>query len=92
MKGKAHSFNESAPVKKDAIHKKLIEDWKHDDLVQIHLAVILPALTKLAKHIFKDQLPGGNWSNVTQPFGINQVHFQYMNLFILYQAPQWDSD
>lgn len=41
--------------------KKLIEDWKHDDLVQIHLAVILPALTKLAKHIFKDQLPGGNW-------------------------------
>lgn len=32
MKGKAHSFIESAPVKKDAIYKKLIEDWKHDDL------------------------------------------------------------
>jgi hypothetical protein len=34
--------------------KKLIEDWKHNHLVQIHLVVILPALTKLAKHIFKD--------------------------------------
>jgi hypothetical protein len=54
MKGKAHSFIESAPVKRDAIYKKLIEDWKHNHLVQIHLVVILPALTKLAKHIFKD--------------------------------------
>ena len=81
MKGKAHSFIESTPVKKDAIYKKLIEDWKHDDLVQIHLAVILPALTKLAKHIFKDQLPGGNWSNVTQPMMDKTIGMHKHNTF-----------
>ena len=81
MEGKAFPFEGLTELKRDAIYESLIAQWKHDDLVQLHLAVIIPALAKLANHIFKDHLPGGCWSEVTEPMKEKSVGTQKHNEF-----------
>ncbi|KAK3084590.1 hypothetical protein FSP39_015986 [Pinctada imbricata] len=64
--GELLPFGEDTHVKRDVVYENLIKENKVDDDVETILSVVLPAMAKLAKKLFKDHLPGGTFDNPSE--------------------------
>ena len=53
-------------LKKDREYESLLAPREFDPIVQTFLEVILPALCQLARKLFKEHLPGGKLTNVSE--------------------------
>lgn len=66
MTGDPLVFGNRTIVKRDAIYDSLIQPWDHDDKVVVYLSILLPVIREVSKRLFKYNLPGGCWENVTE--------------------------
>lgn len=66
MTGKILPFGPDTNIKQDAVYASILQPWQHDNKVQVFLSIMLPAINKCAKKLFKDHLPDGQWENVTE--------------------------
>ena len=62
MKGINSLFDEY--VKKDCIYQGLLQPSDHNDQVEVFLKLILPSINQACCQLFKDHLPGGNYSEM----------------------------
>ena len=62
MAGNVLPFGESTPVNRDCVLDELLKPWEHDDMVQVMLSMILPALSKLSQKLYQDHLDGGQYA------------------------------
>ena len=70
-------FGEKTVVYRDAIYEALITDWEHDGKIAVYLSIILPAQGEVARKVFKDHLPGGQWENSSEEIRRKSTGTQY---------------
>ena len=66
MSGQSLPFGEDTHVKRDPIFEELIKESEFDGDAASILSVVLPALAKLSRKLFKEHLPGGKFENPSE--------------------------
>ena len=59
-------FCKEEDIRNNVVFKELIKTWQHDHLVHVHLSILIPALIKTSKSLFKDHIKDGKWAEVSE--------------------------
>ena len=58
-------FGENTYIEKDVVYNSLVTSDQYDNLVDVHLQVLLPTMCTVCRKLFASHLPGGNLSEMS---------------------------